>query len=359
MRKSSDKRATLRDVARLSGVSYQTVSRVINNHPYVAAETAGRVRQAILELDFRPHRVARSLATRRAGAIAVLTHGITYYGLARLLAGVEQAAADGGYHLVYANCIGAHDIKAALERFNDDSVDGIITILPVQGTEYEKISRYCAKIPIVQVDAELGANSPSVVIEHRFGERQVTDHLTELGHKHICEVRGPLNSYSANARHRGWLDAIAATEATRGLSRVGDWTAASGYRATQKLIAQDPGFTALVAANDQMALGAMLALRDAGLAIPEDVSIVGYDDQPESGFFFPPLTTVGLDYDLLGRQTVGYLLERMAAPDASFEQKIIYPELILRKSTGNVDRGRAGRMQTLAPDEVGDWEGLR
>lgn len=333
--KPANDRATLRDVARYSGVSYQTVSRVINNKPYVASDTAERVKQAIRELDFRPHRVARSLATARTGAIAVVTHGITYYGLARLLAGVEQAAAQEGYHLLYSNVAGSSqaEIRGALERLNDYLVDGIITILPIQGTEYERVASFCGLTPVVQVDAELGVSAPSVVIDHRYGTRLVTQHLVDLGHKRVAEIRGPRNSFSAAARHEGWTDTLSAAVLEPGISVVGDWTAASGYRAAKELLMMDPRFTALVAANDQMALGAMLALKEEGRLVPAHVSVVGYDDQPEAAYFSPPLTTVGLDYAHLGRRTLGYLLERMAAPNGPVVQHVIYPELVCRSST--------------------------
>jgi DNA-binding LacI/PurR family transcriptional regulator len=332
---SSSRRNTLHDVARVSGVSYQTVSRVINNHPYVSEETRQRVLQAIEELDYRPNRAAQSLAGTKSNTLAMTTFGLNNYGPAQMVINIEQASRAAGYDLILAN---VNDTKltslhTAINHIRRWEVDGLLLITPIVGTDYAALQALCGNTPFVLIGIGLGLDVPSVVINQREGSHHISRHLIELGHRDICEISGPLMWFDALARHESWIDTLRAAGLTPGISLEGDWSAASGYEAAKRLLKIGARFTALVVGNDQMAIGAIYALLEYGKRVPEDVSVVGYDDIPEAAFARPPLTTVRQEFDLLGKRGIECLIELIENPDAQLSQSVINPELILRTST--------------------------
>ncbi|NWG18548.1 MAG: substrate-binding domain-containing protein [Chloroflexi bacterium] len=329
------RRITLHDVAQYCGVSYQTVSRVVNNNPHVSKETRRRVLRAIKDMNYQPNHVARSLVTRRSNLLEVITFGSNHYGPSQMVAHVERAARLQGYNLILTNIseMSLDEIRAAINSLSGRLVDGLIMITPVAGVEFEELADLCDGIPFVMIDTQLGSTTPSVVINQRHGSQLATQHLIEIGHRAICEISGPLNWYGANARHESWRDTLMTAGITPGPSVEGDWTAVGGYAAARRLIESGANYTALVVGNDQMALGAMRALRESGLRVPEDVSVVGFDDIPEAVCFEPPLTTIRQDFDLLGSQSVEYLLDLMKRPDTPLQQRVLYPTLIERQST--------------------------
>lgn len=332
------RRTTLHDVAERAGVSYQTVSRVINNHPNVAEATRQRVQDAIHELNYRPNRVAQSLVTSRSQTLALVTFGMDYYGPAQMVIHIERAAHDAGYALVLANLADTDEdeLRAAVDSLSGRGVDGIIMITPVVSLTPQKVQALDAGAPIVQIDTQIDADVESVLIDQHLGGCLATQHLIDLGHRDIYEIRGPLEWIGATARHVGWLDTLQNNGLQPGQSVEGMWTAASGYQAAQRLIEGGAPFTAMVVGNDQMALGAMRALTDAGLRVPEDVSVVGFDDVPEAAYYNPPLTTVRQDFDALGRQAVECLIQRINNPTDPPHQHVITPALIVRRSTAPV-----------------------
>jgi DNA-binding LacI/PurR family transcriptional regulator len=328
------KRATMHDVARLSGVSYQTVSRVINNHPNVAAATRDRVLAAITELDYRPNKAAQSLAGRRSQMLAVITVWLDHYGPSQMMINIDKTARDAGYDLIIANaadCSG-DNIRAAVHYLKRWQVDGVLAITPIPGLTYQEIVDLCG-VPVVLIDTQPGTIVPSVVVDQRLGSEIITQHLIDLGHTRICEISGPLAWFGALARHDGWEATIRGNGLTPGRSLAGNWSARSGYQCARQLLAEEVNFTALVAGNDQMALGAMRAFKDAGLCLPDDVSVVGFDDIPEAAYFDPPLTTICQDFDELAAQGIAYLVERINQPDAPPEQRRIVPVLYRRGSS--------------------------
>jgi DNA-binding LacI/PurR family transcriptional regulator len=331
---SAFSRHTLRDVAERAGVSYQTVSRVINNHPYVATDTRIRVLEAIEALGYRPNKAAQSLAGRRSQTLAVITFGMDYFGPAQMVINIEHAAKAAGYDLIFSNVAEpvSEAIRSAMERIGRWQVEGLILITPVPGVEYEEIAGLHPDTPVVLMDAPLGSATPSVVVDQGYGSQLVTRYLLELGHTSLCEISGPLNWFGAVARHVTWLKTLDEAGLQPGRSIEGDWTAVSGYEAARRLLASGARFTALVVGNDQMAVGALRALREAGRRVPEDVSVVGFDDIPEACCFAPPLTTVRQDFGQLGKRGIEYLVQRIQEPDTRAEQRVIYPELIVRNS---------------------------
>lgn len=330
------RRATLHDVAQRAGVSHQTVSRVVNGHPSVAAATRSRVLQAIRELDYAPNRVAQSLATRRSMTVGIISYGTTYYGPSQMVTHIEAALKAAGYGLVYAGLgdLSVDVVREEIGSLREKLVDGLVLVTPVGGGHLAETSALI-HLPFVMIDTMLGERVPSVVIDQHFGARLATRHLIEKGHEAIGEISGPLTWSGAKQRHEGWLSALSEAGLQAGPSVEGDWTAAGGYQAARCLLERPCGFTGLVAGNDQMALGAMRALREAGRRVPDDVSVVGFDDIPEAAYFEPPLTTVRQDFKTLGAQAVDLLLARIEVPDAPAHQRVLYPELIERSSVGS------------------------
>ncbi len=331
---NDSKRVTLDDVAQAVGVSSQTVSRVVNDHPYVSDDTRRRVQEAIRKLGYRPNRAARSLATHRTCMLGIVTFGIDHYGPAQMVTHVEQTARARGYGVTLSTIreLTPHEIRVAIDALGGSAVDGLVLITPVTGLSAADMVALCGHIPFVQIDTELGAKVPSVVIDQRFGSRLATQHLIDLGHCTLCEISGPLNWYGAQARHESWLKTLHRAGLTPGLSVEGDWTAEGGFHAANRLLDEGAVFSGLVVGNDQMALGAIRALRRRGLRVPEDVSVVGFDDIPEAAYFEPPLTTVWQNFAALGEQSVEYLVALIDNPHTPVHQRVLHPQLVERQS---------------------------
>ena len=174
---------------------------------------------------------------------------------------------------------------------------------------------------------------PSVVVDQWNGARQAVEHLIDLGHTNIAEISGPLENFDASIRHSSWRRCLELNSLEPGLSVAGDFEVRSGYLGAKELLAKQRPFTALFVGNDRMALGAIRALREAGLRVPEDVSVVGFDDIPEAAFFEPPLTTVRQDFEVLGKESVEYLVSLIEDDHTAVQQRVLYPELVIRQST--------------------------
>ncbi len=329
------RRATLHDVAELAGVSHQTVSRVVNEHRSVSNATRQRVLRAIRDLDYAPNRVARSLATRSTRTAGIISYGTKHYGPAQMAANIEAALKAEGYGLVYATVqdLDVEVVRRQVAAFRAQLVDGLVLIAPVAADELASIGELIG-MPFVMIDAMLGDRVPSVVIHQAHGARLATEHLVGLGHRDIACITGPRGWSGSSQRHAGWLAALSEAGLRPGPTDEGDWTAASGHAAATRLLSGSRPFTAVVVGNDQMALGALRALRRAGRSVPGDVSVVGFDDIPEAAYFEPPLTTVRQDFEALGRQAVDLLMARIAAHDAPEHQRVLYPKLIVRASSG-------------------------
>jgi LacI family transcriptional regulator len=200
---------------------------------------------------------------------------------------------------------------------------------------YEEMVQISGGLPLVQINSQDDQIAPSLMIDQEYGTRLLLDHLFNLGHRDFCVIYGPSNYYDAIARQLA-CESILREKSLRAMAtREGDWSAASGYAAMQSMLGQGVRFTAVFAANDQMALGAMRALREHDLRIPEDISIVGFDDVPEAAFFEPPLTTIQQNFALLGENSITYLVECIEDPDTPAEQRLIQPRFIQRLSTAS------------------------
>ncbi|MEO8397824.1 MAG: LacI family DNA-binding transcriptional regulator [Chloroflexota bacterium] len=324
------KRPTLRDVAREAGVSYQTVSRVINGDLHVAVATRSRVEKTIEKLGYRPNKAAQLLQTERSFTLEVI---MFYYGFNRYLHEMARTANELGYHFVIST-ISDDEFPSALESAASRFIDGLILIplVPVID-DYEELMRLTDGMPFVQIGAKLGAHLPSVVYDHAQGARLATQHLIDLGHTVIAEITGPRLNYDAHARHEGWLGTLKENDLTPGPVVEGDFTIEGGYRKMLDLLDSGAKFTAVFIGNDSMTMGAHTALRESGLRVPDDISLVGFDDIPEAAHFVPGLTTVRQDFHLLGRMATEYIVGMIEAPETPVHQRVLTPRLIVREST--------------------------
>ena len=324
----------MRDVARLAGVSHQTVSRVLNGHPNVRPETRSRVMDAMRALNYRRNLAARTLVTRRSGTLGLIAFETTLFGPASTLYGIEQAAHAAGYFVSVASVrsLDRESVLEAVERLCSQSVEGIVAIAP-KSTVVSALAQVPPGLPAVGVGGADGDAVATVRIDNAAGAAMATRHLLALGHATVHHIPGPADWPEARDRVDGWRDALSAAGAPVPMVRADDWSARSGYRQGRAL-AENPAVSAIFCGNDQIALGALRALHEAGRRVPEQVSVVGFDDVPESPFFLPPLTTVRQDFVELGRRSLDLLLEQITTGVSAGRQVLLTPQLVTRASSG-------------------------
>lgn len=328
------RRVSMADVAARARVSAQTVSRVANGSPRVDPETRLRVEAAMADLGYRVHRAARALRTGRTQTIGLVAATLSSFGNSRMLQAVADAAAARSYALVVVTLGEAGDISDAFDRLRDQGVDGAIVLN--EATELARVAAPPAGLELVVVDSPPDSRFAIVGTAHADGARAATEHLLGLGHTTVHHVAGPVHSFAAAERERGWRTALEAAGAIVPEPLRGDWTAASGHRAGA-VLAASPAVTAVFAANDQMALGVLRALADAGRDVPEDASVVGFDDVADAADYRPPLTTVRQDFDALGEHAVAALVAGIE-DDAPRAPRVVPAALVMRASTAR--RGR-------------------
>jgi DNA-binding LacI/PurR family transcriptional regulator len=325
--------AVMTDVARLAGVSYQTVSRVLHESPLVRGDTRERVLAAIRELDYRPNSVARALVTGRSKTLGVVTFDTTLYGPASTLLGIEQAAHDAGYSVSISSLrsLTRDTVLSAIELFRDQGADGVAVIAPLQAG-MDALRHVKSDFSVVAVAAGPSGSIPVASVDQAAGAAAATRHLLSLGHRTVWHLAGPPDWMEADERIDGWRSALEAAGAPIPELFRGDWTPRSGYDLGESLL-EIPELTAVLVANDQMALGLLRRLHEAGREVPRDLSLVGFDDIPEAAYFAPPLTTVRQDFAELGRLCLQSLL-RLIQNESGPARVVVQPELVLRGSTG-------------------------
>jgi DNA-binding LacI/PurR family transcriptional regulator len=327
--------ATIFDVARLAGVSHQTVSRVLNDLPNVRPATRQRVEKAIAALNYRPSPAARALVTRRSRTIGLITTGGPDYGPSSAVLHFNEAARSSRYAVSMASMLKSDpdSLRSAVELLLRQNVEAIVLIAAHRGA-LDTVQGIELGVPLIAVDSSGRSGFHSVAIDQYRGARAAVAHLAELGHTRILHLAGPADSTDATERVRGWRDELAARGLVAVEPMVGDWSPASGFEFGTALAGQGAplDFTAVFASNDQMALGLVHALAGHGFTVPDDVSVIGFDDIPESAFFAPPLTTMRQDFDSLGRDILFTLLAVLADEDSSGVPPMV-PELVVRAST--------------------------
>ncbi|WP_424980845.1 LacI family DNA-binding transcriptional regulator [Microbacterium sp. S308A+] len=325
---------SIRDVARLAGVSHQTVSRVLNEHPSIRPETKARVLDAIAVLDYRPNVAARALATSRSSTLGILSSTTGEFGPTSSIAGIENAARAAGYAVSTLNLPDTtpEAIGAAVRQLIREHVDGIVVLAP-QVRVFNVLRGLAVSVPVVSLQTASGSDGVTLSADQVAGARMITEYLIRLGHTDILHIAGPQDWIEAESRMRGYLDALRDADLPTFPPIRGDWTADFGYFAGTEL-ARRRDFTAVFAANDVMAIGLMHGFRDAGIRVPADVSVVGFDDVPVAAHVAPPLTTVHQDFPELGRRAVEILLAQLRGEEAPVFGPVV-PVLCGRESAAS------------------------
>ena len=330
--------ANIFDVARLAGVSHQTVSRVVNGHPSVRPNTRLRVEEAIKQLRYRPSTAARALVTRRSRNLGLIMPGSPDYGPSSTVLAFTRAARAARYTVSITSVFEPDDesVRAAVESLLGQHVEAIIVVADDRRV-LDEAARIELDVPLVAVDSIRRTGSYAVSVDQYAGARMATEYLVGLGHTSIVHLAGPVTSVDGAERERGWRDVLAEHGLVSSPPLFGDWTPDSGYRLVSAAIGR--GFTAIFSANDQMALGAMHALTDAGVEVPGEVSIVGFDDIPQAAHFRPPLTTVHQDFDQLGGDVMAAVLEVLDENTPTIPPR--RPSLVERQSSSRIAAARA------------------
>jgi DNA-binding LacI/PurR family transcriptional regulator len=320
------------DVARAAGVSHQTVWRVINNAPNVRTGTRERILAVIESLGYRRNQAARSLVLNRSRTIGVLGPAEPDYGPTRSLFAVEHAIRGAGYHPLITSAA-PEQARDTLDFLLDQSVEALVVIASHRRI-LSAVDALRSALPVVTLQTGGSATGQNVSIDQRYGVREAMRHLARLGHTRIQYIAGPADFLEAEIRR----DAFAGEVLRTGLEPlpilVGDWNPDSGYRQAQQL---QPDVTAVMCGNDQMAFGALHALQSAGRRVPEDVSVVGFDDIPEAAHALPPLTTIHQDFARVGQEAVQTLLEQIEH-DQQRTIRPLHPRLVVRDSTAAAPR---------------------
>ena len=320
------------DVARLAGVSHQTVSRVVNGQPNLRPETRDRVLAAIQQLGYRPNTAARSLVTRRSGTIGVIGSKSGFWGPSTVHRTIQAAGRAAGYFVSSASLqsLTREEFVDAMNHLRDQHVEGIVLIAATDEAVDAARAQVDQGVPVVVVEGDEAKAPWTVGVDQVAGAVLGTRHLLDLGHVEVVHLAGPLSWTEARARLQGYQDAMYGAGLRPAVQIEGDWTARSGYEAG-RAIAGRRDVTAVFCANDQMALGLLRALSEAGLSVPGDISVVGFDDIPEAAYLIPPLTTVRQDFTAVGQRAIEIL--RAAMSGAVSPGRLIQPELVVRAST--------------------------
>lgn len=325
-RRPATGRVSMASVAARAGVSGQTVSRVVNDSPRVDPTTRERVERAMAELGYRPHRAARALRTGRSQTIGLVVTTLATVGNSRMLQATAEAAAERGYALTLVTA--GSSIADAFTRLAEQEVDGAI-VLNEASAQLSAADRP-AGLRLVVVDAPVDAEFIAVHSDHHGGAAAATAHLLALGHDTVHHLAGPADSFAASERERGWRDALAHAGIEAPAVVRGDWSADAGFAAGAALSTA----SAVFCANDQMALGLLRALAESGRGVPDDVSVVGFDDVPDAANYRPPLTTIRQDFPALAHRAVAALVADIEGGAASgAPASVIATRLVERTST--------------------------
>lgn len=329
-----DRRPTIQDVAREAGVSYGTVSRVINSHPEVAPETRARVQRVIKKMGYQRNLGAQMLTTHRSNLIEFIVMDV-YFGL--VLPQMAQYINAAGYSTLYSECTEdnfADTLNTAAARM----VDGILLYAPRLQISDEELLAMSHGIPIVRRDYVIESKLTWVGYSQEHATRLVVQHLLDQGHRQIAEITGSLDFINPRVRHETWLSLLTSQGIEPGPSYAGNYSTfaaamKTGYEGVCEFLKRGERFTAIMTVNDYVALGALYALHEHGLRVPEDVSIASFDDDAIASYLIPPLTTVHFDFDIQNRLASQFLLEQISDPNYRHHQHVLIPDLIVRQST--------------------------
>ncbi|HEX8904803.1 MAG TPA: LacI family DNA-binding transcriptional regulator [Longimicrobiaceae bacterium] len=351
---SGSARVTIKDVARAAGVSVATVSRVLNDSGPVADETRVRIHRVAEELRFIPNGAARSLSTRRTGTLGVVLPDLYGEFFSEVIRGLDQAAQGRGFHLLLSSSHNDRDdIEAALRAMRG-RVDGLVVMSPHIDAGVLTANLHDS-VPAVLLNSPVGSGDfDTLRVDNFGGAREMTAHLAGHGHRRIAIVRGPEHNHDAAERLRGYRAALAdaGIEGSGGLEVAGDFTEETGFRAAETLLAAEPRPTAVFAANDSMAIGLISALRQAGISVPADMAVAGFDDIPISRYLTPPLSSVRVSINELGARAMEQLVRAVEGENRHARIDETLPTaLVIRDSCGAHDErtGDEGRSKEIPP----------
>jgi LacI family transcriptional regulator, galactose operon repressor len=329
---------TIKDVAREAGVSVATVSRVWNDADFVSPETRQRVAAVAARLGYSPHGAARSLITRTTFALGVLLPDLYGEFFSEIIRGIDHVAQAAGYHILVSSSHESKDEIDAALRSMRGRVDGMI-IMSSDLEAQRTLQALQGSFPVVLLNGGAEAKAfDTITIENHEGAREMTRHLVARGHRRIAMIGGPQRNYDAAERLRGYGTALRENgiEIEKSLIVQGDFSELSGHRAVEQLLALESQPTAIFAANDSMAIGALSALRENNLRVPEDMAVAGFDDIPLARYMNPPLSTVHVDISQLGERAAALLLLSLQKSTRLHEHLQLSTTLVIRASCGGV-----------------------
>jgi LacI family transcriptional regulator len=329
------RRATIREVAQQAGVSYQTVSRVINNHPMVAPTTRQIVRAAIAELDYHPNAQAVGLSRNRSDIVGVITQSVTSPFFAQIVDGIAQALQDQGRFMLLGCADNASQLQTIDSLLHSRRIDGMIIIMPVEASLEQAQQLGESPFPLLLVDLQYDdIDANYISIGNRDGAYSAMEYLIKLGHRRIGIISGPQELPVTHIRLEGYRAALRdyGLPYDPALVTQGDFANAGGERGAMYYLALDEPPTAIFACNDQMAFGAVRTLRRHDLCVPDDISVIGFDDIPDASYSYPPLTTVRQPLREMGQIAGKYICRLIDRVEPNRLQLTMATELIIRHS---------------------------
>jgi len=327
---------TIKDVAREAGVSVATVSRVWNDADFVSPETRQRVAEVAARLGYSPHGAARSLITRTTFALGVLLPDLYGEFFSEIIRGIDHVVQAAGYHILVSSSHESKDEIDAALRSMRGRVDGMI-IMSSDLEAQRTLHTLQGSFPVVLLNGDAGSKAfDTITIENHEGAREMTRHLAARGHRRIAMIAGPQRNHDAAERLRGYRTALTENgiELDESLVVRGDFSELSGHRAVKPLLALESRPTAIFAANDSMAIGALSALRESDLHVPHDMAVAGFDDIPLARYMNPPLSTVHVDISQLGARAAALLLLSLQKGIRPHEHLQLSTTLVIRASCG-------------------------
>lgn len=330
---------TIKDVARVAQVSVATVSRALNGHGNVAEEVRNRVLAAAHELRYTPHAAARSLSSRRTQTLGVVLPDLYGEFFSELMRGIDQVARAQRLHLLVSSYHGNPEEQGAALRAMRGRVDGLLVMSPFVAAPTLLSEHLEPSLPAVLINSQAGLDGTAVLgVNNHGGAMAMVEHLVASGHRRIAFIAGPQDNFDAHERLRGYREALQRlVPGAQEWVLPGDFDEASGHRAGRELLAASPRPDAVFAANDMMALGCLFAFAQAGVRVPADIALAGFDDIPLARYVHPALTTIRVNIAELGARAARLLIAKVAG-EATNEPSVLTTELIVRESSGEASR---------------------
>ncbi|MDD1822319.1 substrate-binding domain-containing protein [Photobacterium sp. ZSDE20] len=326
---------TFKDVAKLAGVSTQTVSRVTNGSESVAELTRNKVNAAIKQLGYVPNKGAQMLSRAKSTSVGVVTLDMALHGAAMIANGVRMQAHDMNYGIAFSVVSEPNlaNTREAIRELMAQQVDSIILNVPLKSVDAELLVEQYQHLNLIFIDVPSNSQVNYVCGDHAEGAKLAAQHLIESGRTHYLLITGPNESSASQIRHQSWLAELSDADCTVQYQHQGNWQAESGYLGVREAVAKQAVFDAVLVASDQMALGALRALQELQIPVPDKVAVVGFDGIEDSAFFNPPLTTIKQDFTTIGRQAVKLAEKLNANSQDTLLQHHIETSLLTRESS--------------------------